>query len=79
MPDPDLQPILSVRDLSVAFRVDNVWRPAVEDLSFDVGARQTVAIVGESGSGKSVTALSVMREAIEKLSYPTSAVGRIAA
>ena len=30
-------------------------------LSFDVGARQTVAIVGESGSGKSVTALSVMR------------------
>ena len=50
-----------MRDLSVAFRVDNVWRPAVEALSFDVGTRQTVAIVGESGSGKSVTALSVMR------------------
>ncbi|MBV9518286.1 MAG: ABC transporter ATP-binding protein, partial [Hyphomicrobiales bacterium] len=61
MASPDPQPILSVRDLSVAFRVDNVWRPAVEKLSFDVGARQTVAIVGESGSGKSVTALSVMR------------------
>jgi peptide/nickel transport system ATP-binding protein len=58
---PDPQPVLSVRDLSVAFRVDNVWRPAVEALSFDVGARQTVAVVGESGSGKSVTALSVMR------------------
>ncbi|MGC1575163.1 MAG: ABC transporter ATP-binding protein, partial [Beijerinckiaceae bacterium] len=61
MPVSASQPVLSVRDLSVAFRVDNVWRPAVEGLSFDVGARQTVAIVGESGSGKSVTALSVMR------------------
>jgi len=61
MASPDPRPVLSVRDLSVAFRVDNVWRPAVEALSFDVGARQTVAIVGESGSGKSVTALSVMR------------------
>ncbi|MBV8183228.1 MAG: ABC transporter ATP-binding protein [Hyphomicrobiales bacterium] len=61
MASPDPRPVLSVRDVSVAFRVDNVWRPAVEALSFDVGARQTVAIVGESGSGKSVTALSVMR------------------
>jgi peptide/nickel transport system ATP-binding protein len=33
----------------------------VENLSFEVGARETVAIVGESGSGKSVTALSIMR------------------
>jgi peptide/nickel transport system ATP-binding protein len=57
----EIQPVLSVRDLSVAFRVDGVWQPAVEQLSFDVGARQTVAIVGESGSGKSVTALSIMR------------------
>ena len=55
------EPILSVRDLSVSFRTDGVWRPAVEALSFDVGLRQTVALVGESGSGKSVTALSVMR------------------
>ena len=55
------QPILSIRDLSVSFRTDGVWRPAVEALSFDVGPRETVALVGESGSGKSVTALSVMR------------------
>ncbi len=55
------EPILSVRDLSVSFRTDGVWRPAVEALSFDVGPRETVALVGESGSGKSVTALSVMR------------------
>jgi peptide/nickel transport system ATP-binding protein len=57
----DPQSVLSVRDLSVGFRVDGVWRPAVEGLAFDVKPRQTVAIVGESGSGKSVTALSIMR------------------
>jgi peptide/nickel transport system ATP-binding protein len=55
------QPILSIRDLSVSFRTDGVWRPAVEALCFEVGPRETVALVGESGSGKSVTALSVMR------------------
>jgi peptide/nickel transport system ATP-binding protein len=55
------QPVLSIRDLSVLFRTDGVWRPVVKSLSFDVGAHETVAIVGESGSGKSVTALSVMR------------------
>ncbi|WP_158818822.1 ABC transporter ATP-binding protein [Methylocapsa sp. S129] len=53
--------VLSIRDLSVSFRADGVWRPVVEGLSFDVGPHETVAVVGESGSGKSVTALSVMR------------------
>src|ERR1700677_733524 len=54
-------PVLSIHDLSVFFRTGGFWRPAVEDLSFDVGPRETVAVVGESGSGKSVTALSIMR------------------
>jgi peptide/nickel transport system ATP-binding protein len=61
MTQPAPETVLSVRNLSVGFRVDGVWRPAVENLDFDVAPRQTVAIVGESGSGKSVTALSVMR------------------
>ncbi len=61
MTTPFLGPILSIRNLTTSFRVDGRWRPVVEDLSFDIGPRETVAVVGESGSGKSVTALSVMR------------------
>ncbi|MGK9167299.1 ABC transporter ATP-binding protein [Inquilinus limosus] len=54
-------PILSVSNLTTAFRVDGRWRTVVRDVSFDVAPQQTVALVGESGSGKSVTALSIMR------------------
>jgi peptide/nickel transport system ATP-binding protein len=54
-------PVLSVEGLTTSFRVDGAWRPVVQDLSFAIAPRETVAIVGESGSGKSVTALSIMR------------------
>ena len=49
-------PLLKVRNLRVSFGAVL----AVDDLSFDLYPRETLAIVGESGSGKSVTALSVM-------------------
>src|SRR5215470_4131025 len=54
-------PVLAVRKLTTAFRVDDVWTTVVKNVSFEVGPRETVAIVDESGSGKSVTALSIMR------------------
>src|SRR5262245_17665281 len=54
-------PLLSVRNLTTSFRMERQWRDVVEDLSFDLAPRETLAIVGESGSGKSVTALSIMR------------------
>ncbi len=54
-------PLLSVRNLRTSFRVGGEWRSAVDDISFDIAAGETVAIVGESGSGKSVSALSIMR------------------
>ena len=54
-------PVLSVRDLKTAFRSGKDWTQIVKGISFDIGARETLAVVGESGSGKSVTALSIMR------------------
>src|SRR6202048_3304037 len=54
-------PVLSISGLTTSFIRDGQWIPVVRNVSFDVAAKETVAIVGESGSGKSVTALSIMR------------------
>ncbi|TIS96253.1 ABC transporter ATP-binding protein [Mesorhizobium sp.] len=61
-------PILSVRDLSVAFAQEGRQSMAVDHISFDIAKGETVALVGESGSGKSVTALSVLK----LLPYPAA-------
>ena len=52
--------LLEVHDLRTHFQTDDGEFPAVDGVSFSVGAGQTLAIVGESGCGKSVTALSIM-------------------
>ncbi len=62
------EPLLSVKDLSVAFGIGTREILAVDRVSFDIGKGETVALVGESGSGKSVTALSVMK----LLPYPAA-------
>lgn len=66
--NPKALPILSVRNLVTRFPVKagilrrtvaNVH--AVEDVSFEIKAGQTLSLVGESGCGKSTVARSVMR------------------
>ncbi|AZO59901.1 MAG: ABC transporter ATP-binding protein [Mesorhizobium sp.] len=62
------EPLLSVRDLSVAFAQGGTQSIAVDHVSFEIGKGETVALVGESGSGKSVSALSVLK----LLPYPSA-------
>ena len=62
------EPLLSVKNLSIAFGTGKREILAVDRVSFDIAKGETVALVGESGSGKSVTALSVMK----LLPYPAA-------
>ena len=66
--DMTADPLLTVKDLSVAFRHGSRETLAVDRISFSVKKGETLALVGESGSGKSVTALSVMK----LLPYPAA-------
>jgi peptide/nickel transport system ATP-binding protein len=53
-------PLLRVEDLTVSFRSRHGRVNAVEGVSFDIEAGQTVGLVGESGSGKTVTSLAIL-------------------
>ncbi|TCL71130.1 ABC transporter ATP-binding protein [Rhizobium sp. BK251] len=53
--------LLSVRNLSIDFRLRTHILHAVENVGFDLRRGQTLCLVGESGSGKSVTARSLLQ------------------
>jgi oligopeptide transport system ATP-binding protein len=52
--------LLSVKNLRVVFNTRQGQTVAVDNLSFDLNAGETLAIVGESGSGKSVACYSLL-------------------
>ena len=62
------EPLLTVKDLSIAFGTGERQVLAVDRISFSIKKGETLALVGESGSGKSATALSVMK----LLPYPAA-------
>jgi microcin C transport system ATP-binding protein len=62
------EPLLSIRDLSVAFHQGGNTSLAVDRVSFDIMPGEVMALVGESGSGKSVTANSILK----LLPYPAA-------
>ncbi|TDD84173.1 ABC transporter ATP-binding protein [Actinomadura darangshiensis] len=57
---PAAGPLLEIDRLSVDIRGEHGVARVVDEVSFAVGPRETVALVGESGSGKSVTSMSVL-------------------
>jgi peptide/nickel transport system ATP-binding protein len=55
------RPKLTVHNLQIRFEMFRDWHRVIDDLSFECGANQVLAVLGESGCGKSVIAKSIIR------------------
>lgn len=56
-----MEPILQVRDLSVAFENGGVPRKVLYDVHYDAYPGEIVGVVGESGCGKSISLLTALQ------------------
>jgi len=60
-PMPAPEPLLKIEDLRTHLHLRRGIVKAVDGVSLEVAAGETLGVVGESGSGKTMTSLSVMR------------------
>lgn len=63
--------LLEVKNLKTSFFLANGELKAVDDISFSIEEKQTLAIVGESGCGKTIVALSILN----LVSFPGKVIG----
>ncbi|MGE0684741.1 MAG: dipeptide ABC transporter ATP-binding protein [Candidatus Binatia bacterium] len=66
--------LLRVHNLKTYFHTKEGAAKAVDGVSFDIDAGETVALVGESGCGKSITALSIIQLVPQPAGYHPSGV-----
>jgi oligopeptide/dipeptide ABC transporter ATP-binding protein len=55
-----MAPLLKVENLRIELTTRKGVAPVIDDLSFELGAGESISFVGESGCGKSMTALGIM-------------------
>ncbi|HJS27972.1 MAG TPA: ABC transporter ATP-binding protein, partial [Anaerolineales bacterium] len=53
-------PVLSVRSLTVSYRVGKGYAPAIREIDLDLLPGEKCGVVGESGSGKTTFALAIL-------------------
>ena len=63
--------LVSIKNLSVAFKLNHRTFKAVDNVSFDIFKGETLSLVGESGSGKTTIGRAIMRL------YPQNTKGEI--